>query len=206
MPRLSAPSKTLLYGFTLNGSGRSQMQPLPRCPTPEVAWQNHWPQEKPWLTLLPSAFGPALVCHDANTLYALHFAGDGLAAAQKTLQHRANNDVMPTVQAEPWIRTWEQQKAPPGRLVAIGTPFQHHVWQHLLRIPRGWLTTYGAIAAAMGKPGAARAVGNAVGQNPLGGWIPCHRVLPATGLGHYHWGGAAVKQALLHAEGVMATR
>ncbi len=73
----------------------------------------------------------------------------------------------------------------------IGTPFQIKVWEALLQVPTGYVTTYGAIAGAVCTPRAARAVGSAVGRNPVGFLIPCHRVLrggTATGLGGYHWG------------------
>lgn len=69
------------------------------------------------------------------------------------------------------------------------TSFQCRVWQALLEIPSGQLTTYGAIAAAIGKPTASRAVGSAVGDNPIAFLIPCHRVILASGaVGNYHWG------------------
>lgn len=73
----------------------------------------------------------------------------------------------------------------------IGTPFQIKVWEALLKVPSGHVTTYGAIAQSVCTPRAARAVGAAVGRNPLGFIIPCHRVLrggAASGLGGYHWG------------------
>lgn len=70
-----------------------------------------------------------------------------------------------------------------------GTNFQLKVWRALLEIPAGNVTTYGAIAAAIGDPKAARAVGTAVGSNPVSYLIPCHRVIRATGaLGGYAWG------------------
>ncbi len=70
-----------------------------------------------------------------------------------------------------------------------GTGFQIHVWQALLRIPRGASVSYGAIAAALGKPKASRAVGTAVGDNPVSVLIPCHRVIQRSGaLGGYAWG------------------
>jgi AraC family transcriptional regulator of adaptative response/methylated-DNA-[protein]-cysteine methyltransferase len=70
-----------------------------------------------------------------------------------------------------------------------GTNFQLKVWRALLGIPVGNVTTYGAIAAALGDPKAARAVGTAVGSNPVSYLIPCHRVIRATGeLGGYAWG------------------
>lgn len=70
-----------------------------------------------------------------------------------------------------------------------GTNFQIQVWKALLRIPFGGLTTYQEVAKAIGKPTAARAIGNAVGRNPVGYLIPCHRVIRGSGeLGGYRWG------------------
>lgn len=78
-----------------------------------------------------------------------------------------------------------------------GTPFQLRVWETLLKIPMGGLTTYGRIAAAMGHAKASRAVGSAVGDNPVAFLIPCHRVIRSTGeTGKYHWG-ASRKQAMI---------
>ena len=71
----------------------------------------------------------------------------------------------------------------------IGTPFQIKVWEALLHVPSGHVTSYGAIGARVCTPKAARAVGAAVGRNPVGFVIPCHRCLRgAGGLGGYHWG------------------
>jgi AraC family transcriptional regulator, regulatory protein of adaptative response / methylated-DNA-[protein]-cysteine methyltransferase len=76
----------------------------------------------------------------------------------------------------------------PLRTFVRGTPFQIRVWRALLRIPSGSLTTYGRLAEAIGQSKAARAVGSAVGANPISFIIPCHRVIRETGaLGHYHW-------------------
>lgn len=81
------------------------------------------------------------------------------------------------------------QPSRPPPLHLWGTPFQHKVWEALLNIPRGHLSCYGQIAKAIGAPGAARAVGTAVGANPVALLIPCHRVIRATGdLGQYRWG------------------
>jgi AraC family transcriptional regulator of adaptative response/methylated-DNA-[protein]-cysteine methyltransferase len=79
----------------------------------------------------------------------------------------------------------------------MGGPFQIKVWQALLSIDAGQITTYGDIAAAIGSPKAVRAVGTAVGKNPVSWLIPCHRVLRKSGgLGGYHWG-LPVKRAML---------
>jgi AraC family transcriptional regulator of adaptative response/methylated-DNA-[protein]-cysteine methyltransferase len=75
------------------------------------------------------------------------------------------------------------------RLHLKATPFQLKVWETLLRIPPGRLATYGDVAAYISKPGASRAVGSAVGDNPVAFLIPCHRVIRSNGvIGEYHWG------------------
>jgi AraC family transcriptional regulator, regulatory protein of adaptative response / methylated-DNA-[protein]-cysteine methyltransferase len=75
------------------------------------------------------------------------------------------------------------------RAFVRGTPFQVRVWRALLEIEPGTVVSYGSLAAALNKPAAARAVGSAVGRNPLAFLIPCHRVIRETGvLGHYRWG------------------
>ncbi len=77
------------------------------------------------------------------------------------------------------------------RLHLRGTPFQLKVWETLLRIPPGGLDTYGRLAQRLGTPRAARAVGSAVGDNPVAFLIPCHRVIRADGsFGEYRWGSA----------------
>ena len=79
----------------------------------------------------------------------------------------------------------------------IGAPFQIKVWEALLAIPSGHVTTYSDIAGAVGHPRAVRAVGTAVGRNPVSWLIPCHRALRKSGgLGGYHWG-LPVKRAML---------
>lgn len=76
----------------------------------------------------------------------------------------------------------------PLTLFIKGTNFQIQVWRALLKVPFGNITTYQNVAKMIGRPTAARAVGNAVGNNPVGYLIPCHRVIRETGLGGYHWG------------------
>lgn len=84
-----------------------------------------------------------------------------------------------------------------------GTPFQRKVWQALLEIPLGEVTTYGKLAAAIGHPKAARAVGTAVGDNPVAVLVPCHRVVRSDGsLGGYFYG-PELKSALLRWEGAL---
>ncbi|MBV7377811.1 methylated-DNA--[protein]-cysteine S-methyltransferase [Maritimibacter dapengensis] len=84
-----------------------------------------------------------------------------------------------------------------ARLHMIGAPFQIKVWEALMAIPTGHVTTYSEIAGAVGKPRAVRAVGTAVGRNPVSWLIPCHRAMRKSGgLGGYHWG-LPVKRAML---------
>jgi len=79
----------------------------------------------------------------------------------------------------------------------IGSPLQIKVWQALLEVPSGSITTYSEIAGYIDRPKAVRAVGTAVGRNPISWLIPCHRALRKSGaLGGYHWG-LPVKRALL---------
>ena len=86
------------------------------------------------------------------------------------------------------------------RLHVKGTPFQIRVWRALLGIPEGSISNYGKIAAALGMPGASRAVGSAVGANRISLLIPCHRVIRADGgLGGYRWG-TERKRKMLAAE------
>ena len=82
-----------------------------------------------------------------------------------------------------------------------GTPFQQQVWQALLGIAPGATTSYGGLSAAIGKPAAVRALGAAVGRNPISIVVPCHRVLGATGSLTGYAGGLERKTALLSLEG-----
>jgi AraC family transcriptional regulator, regulatory protein of adaptative response / methylated-DNA-[protein]-cysteine methyltransferase len=96
-------------------------------------------------------------------------------------------------------------RARPGRPLTLhlrGTNFQLKVWEALLAIPDGETTSYGDLAEVIGRPGASRAVGTAVGDNPVAFLVPCHRVLRASGgLGGYRWG-LERKQAMLAWEAV----
>jgi methylated-DNA-[protein]-cysteine S-methyltransferase len=86
--------------------------------------------------------------------------------------------------------------------LSSGTPFQLSVWRELLKIPYGDVKTYGEIAEKIGDPNAARAVGNAVGANPIPIIVPCHRVIGRNGLGGYSCG-IQIKKKLLKIEGVL---
>ena len=105
------------------------------------------------------------------------------------------------------LREWAEpalQMTGETRLYMLGAPFQLQVWEALLNIPSGQVTTYSEIATAIGRPKAVRAVGTAVGRNPVSWLIPCHRALRKSGaLGGYHWG-LPVKRAMLAWESARA--
>jgi AraC family transcriptional regulator of adaptative response/methylated-DNA-[protein]-cysteine methyltransferase len=101
-----------------------------------------------------------------------------------------------------WLATFQVMSASDkwNCLSLKGTDFQRSVWTALLEVPHGATTSYAAIASAIGKPKAVRAVGTAVGANPVSLLIPCHRVLRSDGtIGGYRWG-VDRKQAILDAE------
>lgn len=156
-----------------------------------------------------SPFGPALVMGTGKGICGIGFAAEtGKAAAMTDLTSRWPKAIYveDPVMLRPWVLTAfgtrdTLEKAP---LYMIGAPFQIKVWEALMRIPSGHVTTYSEIAAAIGHPRAVRAVGTAVGRNPVSWLIPCHRALRKSGaLGGYHWG-LPVKRALLAWEGARA--
>ncbi|MEL6872442.1 MAG: bifunctional helix-turn-helix domain-containing protein/methylated-DNA--[protein]-cysteine S-methyltransferase [Pseudomonadota bacterium] len=100
--------------------------------------------------------------------------------------------------------SWSE--AQPFRLVLIGTDFEVRVWEALLKIPMGRMVSYADLAKHLGKPTAARAVGSAVGRNPISFVVPCHRVIRGDGsLGGYHWG-LTRKRAIIGWETGQVTR
>ena len=90
------------------------------------------------------------------------------------------------------------------RLAVAGTSFQQRVWAELRKIPHGRTATYGEIAAALGKPGASRAVGRANATNPICVIVPCHRVIGANGSLTGFAYGEDLKRKLLKLEGALA--
>ncbi|SLN29527.1 Bifunctional transcriptional activator/DNA repair enzyme Ada [Pseudoruegeria aquimaris] len=153
-----------------------------------------------------SPFGPVIAMGTDRGLCGLAFTDEiGEAAAFEDLAGRwpeARFEAAPEAIA-PWVEAAFRQKGE-ARLHLIGAPFQIKVWEALLSIPSGQVSTYGEIAAAVGRPTAVRAVGTAVGRNPVGWLIPCHRALRKTGgLGGYHWG-LPVKRAMLAYEAARA--
>ncbi|MBW4461790.1 MAG: bifunctional helix-turn-helix domain-containing protein/methylated-DNA--[protein]-cysteine S-methyltransferase [Nodosilinea sp. WJT8-NPBG4] len=146
-------------------------------------------------------FGPCLLAKTARGICNLHF----LDAANRETAERLLRAEWPgaTLVADQSGTAGESDRIftpNPDRPLALavkGTNFQIQVWRALLQIPPGGLTTYQDLAEAIGRPTAARAVGNAIGRNPVGYLIPCHRVIRASGeWGGYRWG-AARKTLLL---------
>jgi AraC family transcriptional regulator of adaptative response/methylated-DNA-[protein]-cysteine methyltransferase len=146
-------------------------------------------------------FGHALIAWTQRGINFLGFCNEmDRAAAQAELRDRWPNAnlIRDDAGANAWLkRVFSTAPATPLPLWLRGSPFQLQVWQALLAIPEDSNVSYGLIAKAIGKPGAARAVGNAVGSNPIAWIIPCHRVIRQMGeLGGYHWG-VATKRAMI---------
>jgi AraC family transcriptional regulator of adaptative response/methylated-DNA-[protein]-cysteine methyltransferase len=152
----------------------------------------------------PSPFGSALVMATPRGLAGLAFAdAGGEAAVLADMQRRwpkagYAEDAAATL---PYARRVFDRKLwrpdQPLRIVLIGTDFELRVWETLLKVPFGRTTTYSDVAAQVCTPKAARAVGAAVGRNPVCFVVPCHRVIGKSGkLTGYHWG-LTRKQAML---------
>ena len=152
----------------------------------------------------PSPFGEAVLIATDRGLAGLGFVDDGdRQAALSDLTRRwpkaayVEDEATTAPPARRIFNPSQWQAEQPLRVVLIGTDFEVRVWQTLLRIPRDKATTYSDIARHIGKPAACRAVGAAVGKNPVSFVVPCHRVLGRSGaLTGYHWG-LTRKQAIL---------
>ena len=154
-----------------------------------------------------SPFGGALVMATDRGICGIGFAAEtGAEAVMADLLSRwpKADFVEDPMMLRPWALSAFGAGDEAAPIHAIGAPFQIKVWEALLAIPSGHVTTYSDIAAAIGNPRAVRAVGSAVGRNPVSWLIPCHRALRKTGeLGGYHWG-LNVKRALLAWESARA--
>ncbi|HRF09069.1 MAG TPA: methylated-DNA--[protein]-cysteine S-methyltransferase [Xanthobacteraceae bacterium] len=144
----------------------------------------------------PSPFGTALVMMTPRGLCGLAFSDPGKeAAALKDMRTRWKNasyveDSAATADVAARIFQSDRWKPDtPLRVVLIGTDFEVRVWQTLLKVPLGRAATYSDVARKIGKDNAARAVGAAVGKNPISFVVPCHRIVGTNGaLTGYHWG------------------
>ena len=143
----------------------------------------------------PSPFGEAILVATGRGLAGLGFVDGDRAAALADMRRRWPRASFREDEAAtaPLARrifdplAWRSEQ--PLRIVMIGTDFEVRVWETLLGIPLGRATTYSDIATKLGKPNASRAVGAAVGKNPISFVVPCHRVLGRSGdITGYHWG------------------
>ncbi|WGT48951.1 bifunctional helix-turn-helix domain-containing protein/methylated-DNA--[protein]-cysteine S-methyltransferase [Thioclava nitratireducens] len=153
-----------------------------------------------------SPFGPVIAMGTDQGLCGMGFTAE--MGEQETFDDLARRwpEARFTEDPEP-LRAWVDaafSRHGEAKLTLIGAPFQIKVWEALLSIPSGQVTTYSDIAEAIGHPKAVRAVGTAVGRNSISFLIPCHRALRKSGgLGGYHWG-LGVKRAILGWEGARA--
>ncbi len=184
--------------FEVGLSGPSRLHDL--FVTHEAMSPGEWKLRGGGLTIRygfhPSPFGVALVMVTDRGLAGLAFSdAGGEKASFEDMANRWPNaqyveDSAATAAYAARIfdsREWRQEE--PLRIVLIGSDFQIRVWETLLKIPMGKAVTYSDIACNIGQPTASRAVGAAVGRNPISFVVPCHRALGKSGaLTGYHWG------------------
>ena len=156
-------------------------------------------------SFVASPFGDLLVASTEKGICHMTFIEDeaeGKEVLKKRFpkaNYRLESDTMQQQAVLIFQQDWDQLNT--VKLHLKGTPFQLKVWETLLKIPMGKLTTYGAVAHQIGKPKASRAVGTAIGSNPVAFLIPCHRVIRASGESKgYMWGNTR-KSAIIGWEG-----
>lgn len=148
---------------------------------------------------MDTAFGPMLAAATEKGICSIAFADDRTAALEDLRrqwpQAKFMEEVSPFISSvKAYFEEMEQDTAKTKdekaiRLHVKATPFQLKVWEALLKVPAGQVATYARIGEQISHPKAARAVGTAVGDNPVAFLIPCHRVIKSTGIfGGYHWG------------------
>lgn len=141
---------------------------------------------------LASPFGPLQVCASPEGVTAVHFCEQPAPAAPNAITRQACE------QLEAYFAGTLQDFSVP--LAATGTAFQQQVWHALQEVGYGTTTSYGAIAHAIGRPKAMRAVGLANGRNPIAIIVPCHRIIGANGKLTGYAGGLTRKAGLLALE------
>ncbi len=155
--------------------------------------------------LFNSPFGTYVLGAISGKVALLHFLNDGdhpetllTTAWPEATLHYDPSAVQPLAdQIFPTVAQFGSTPKHPLPVLLRGSAFQLKVWEALLKIPEGRLASYDQIATVIGQPTASRAVGTAIGSNPIGYLIPCHRVIKKTGLfGGYRWG-TERKQAML---------
>ena len=156
-----------------------------------------------------SPFGALIIASTSKGVCHMAFENDDVKAfrdlqqkfPQATFQQKTD-----LFQQEALFIFRQSDRLPEIKLHLKGTGFQLKVWESLLKIPMGRLSTYGAIALQVGRPSAARAVGTAIGSNPVAFLIPCHRVIQSSGsFGGYMWG-ANRKAAIIGWEGAQTEK
>lgn len=195
---LDQSASVMEASFEVGLSGSSRLHDL--FVTHEAITPGAYKAKGEGLTILfgfhPSPFGKALVMVTEHGLAGLGFADPGKeqTALEDMYSRWPRAEYRQDEKATRPFAThifnpdaWQQEQ--PLRITLIGTDFEVRVWEMLLKIPLGSMTTYSTIARHMGKPKAARAVGSAVGRNPISFVVPCHRVVGKGGsICGYHWG------------------
>ncbi|MER6211307.1 methylated-DNA--[protein]-cysteine S-methyltransferase [Streptomyces sp. NPDC001642] len=151
-------------------------------------------------TLIDSPYGPlTLVADDDGALCGLYMVDQRHRPPEENF---GSPDDAPFAEPKAQLQAYlaGELKEFTLQLRLHGTPFQQRVWDQLCRIPYGETRSYGALADALGNPGASRAVGLANGKNPIGIIVPCHRVVGANGSLTGYGGGLERKQRLLDFE------
>jgi AraC family transcriptional regulator, regulatory protein of adaptative response / methylated-DNA-[protein]-cysteine methyltransferase len=148
-----------------------------------------------------SPFGNILVASTPKGICHMAFADDeaqALQELQRQFPRASYKQMVDLIQQNAlYIFTHDWARLSQVKLHLKGTAFQLKVWETLLKIPEGSLATYKTIAEKINNPNALRAVGSAIGQNPIAYIIPCHRVIQSAGtFGNYHWG-ATRKTAMI---------
>ena len=154
--------------------------------------------------LLPSPLGPIALAFNAGALTGLYFDGQKHQPPITTLGPRHDDDPLAKRMAALLARYFKGEAVELDVPLAMqGTPFQQKVWAALQNIGRGRTSTYGELARQIGSPAAVRAVGAAVGRNPVSIFVPCHRVIGRDGSLTGYAGGLERKAHLLALEGVL---
>ena len=156
-------------------------------------------------TEMESPLGALQLAADDGALTGVHFPGQKHDRPAQADWQRADDEPVLAQARRELAEYFAGRRARFNvRLEPRGTAFQRAVWQALLAVPFGATSTYGAIAEAVGRPGAVRAVGAAVGANPLGIIVPCHRIVGRDGSLTGYAGGLDRKAKLLALEGCAA--
>ena len=160
-------------------------------------------------TQLNSPWGPLFLAGTEQGICSLQFSGGKdishlISQLGKKSNHVAQENALPLVPAIDVLQQYfsGETKRLSHALDLQGTPFQLMVWSALRKIPLGKVATYAEVARKIGKPRAARAVGQACGSNQVVLFVPCHRVVAAQGKLGGFGGGLRLKEALLRHEGV----